>query len=435
MDTFLICLIGMLLFLSSQANEDELVYVLEYSRHGARLPRLLLADWNSMPMSLTPAGMRQHYILGRALRSRYVLQRQFLSTKYCPTEVALHSSNLSRCIASATAQMMGLYPPGTGRELWIGDEVGTPPSSHNYRDWVHQLNRSSLVHMLNTFPVSTNLRETMVWQYACPGMKSFINVDRDDAAVREKYGDYLDALARAFNISANISLSYASSIRDVLICGLYEGRYVQDEEFTRGLIENTSVVFDLRKHVYYLNATYRGTRVSRVVASPFLGRVRSSLGEALAAHRAGNRSARKMDVFVGSDTYLQSIMMELMEVQYPSPFASVLLFELYKNKTAGTDEYYVRLLYNKELNITLPIAELMSRLDASILPESEYDSLCELGDRLDGRITVEWRLFLQVSAALCAGMTLMLWAVYAMSMRWCKKGASEEQLRLTRNVS
>ncbi len=437
MPAFLLYCFVLLLSLLPANCEDDLVYVLAYSRHGARTPRLRLADWNAVPMSLTPGGMRQHYILGRELRHRYVSLSGFLSPHYDPAEISIYATNSSRCAGSAAAQALGLYPPGTGPELAAGNENGVPPNGFDYRTWVAELNSSALIHNVNVIPINTTLRETKSWRYVCPAMrKDFVPTSQpSETEMAEKYGEYMDSLASAFTHATennSVPLGYAAALRDFLICGLYEGKYLRNHEnYTRKLIQDTSVVLDLKKHVYYLNMTYNGIRMSRVVASPNMLRIKNALYMAMTEHSTSGSVSHKMDVVVLGDTSLRAIMMELTDAQlrFEIPFASVLLFELRRDSDS---EYYVRLQFNDELNYTLPIYDMLSKLEGSTLPADDYTSLCNVGLEPEG-FEVDWKFFALVSLLVGGGLLLALWAIYKLAMT-CKLTVSEEQLKLTPHV-
>lgn len=79
--------------------------VINFFRHGARLPYVpnhLELGLHEDPLiddsDLTPIGMRQQYLLGRAIREKY---RDFLDPQYNYANVEVYSSNRRRAIVSA----------------------------------------------------------------------------------------------------------------------------------------------------------------------------------------------------------------------------------------------------------------------------------------------------------------------------------------------
>ena len=97
----------------------KLLMVIEFSRHGAREPIYDFLNTKAFDSKgeLTPVGMKQHYLLGHALRSLYIDSLNLLSPSYDPREIYVRSTNYNRTILSANCQMMGLYPPGTGPKV------------------------------------------------------------------------------------------------------------------------------------------------------------------------------------------------------------------------------------------------------------------------------------------------------------------------------
>jgi len=69
-------------------SADELKMVLEVFRHGARTAVANYWDYNKYwdHGELTPVGMRQHYLLGKILRKKYIEDLKFLSPEYNYTE-------------------------------------------------------------------------------------------------------------------------------------------------------------------------------------------------------------------------------------------------------------------------------------------------------------------------------------------------------------
>ncbi|CEM09920.1 unnamed protein product [Vitrella brassicaformis CCMP3155] len=95
----------------------QLVAVVAVCRHGARSPIDFFAnDENTAatwPMGrgfLTPLGVRQMFLLGAALRHRYVDKHQLLSPSYTRQEVFVRSTAKLRTVQSASALMMGMFP-------------------------------------------------------------------------------------------------------------------------------------------------------------------------------------------------------------------------------------------------------------------------------------------------------------------------------------
>ena len=97
----------------------SLLQVISVYRHGAREPIYEYYNANTFfdKGQLTSVGMRQHYNLGKELRSIYIDKLKFLSPNYSPQEFFVRSTFVNRTVVSAISQLSGLYPMGTGPKL------------------------------------------------------------------------------------------------------------------------------------------------------------------------------------------------------------------------------------------------------------------------------------------------------------------------------
>ena len=90
------------------ANDKQLQMAIEICRHGARSPANTLpginvtqAYWPLGIGMLTEMGQRQHYMLGRELRRRYVEDLKILDPVYNASQVLVYSTFKERCYQSA----------------------------------------------------------------------------------------------------------------------------------------------------------------------------------------------------------------------------------------------------------------------------------------------------------------------------------------------
>ena len=98
----------------SHKSTDNLFFILEHFRHGARSPcngefinntDELGGKWQNYG-ALTKIGVKQHFLLGKENRKRY---NNFISNYYDPKEIQIYSSNYNRTMMSAQAQLLGFY--------------------------------------------------------------------------------------------------------------------------------------------------------------------------------------------------------------------------------------------------------------------------------------------------------------------------------------
>ncbi|CAN0400938.1 unnamed protein product [Ectocarpus sp. 12 AP-2014] len=110
--------------------KGELVLLVTLTRHGSRAPNTVVdelcpankanrAKYNVPPGQLTENGMNQALKLGNFLRETYIESMDFLpptlGSGCTPTFSSwLKSDSAARCLQTAQAMAMGLFPYGTG---------------------------------------------------------------------------------------------------------------------------------------------------------------------------------------------------------------------------------------------------------------------------------------------------------------------------------
>lgn len=100
MRTFLFSLLLISLSQCSQKpDNEELLLVVEFSRHGARTPGVIYDftenpsdNFKSSDKSLTPQGREMHYNRGLELRGKYVDTKNFLNPVFDPSEIYIQST-------------------------------------------------------------------------------------------------------------------------------------------------------------------------------------------------------------------------------------------------------------------------------------------------------------------------------------------------------
>lgn len=103
----------LLSLLATLALADQLLQVHFLFRHGARyqlFPNFLYSQFASQLGELSANGMRQHYLVGRWLRQRYVLDQPFLSYTYNSSQIHVQSTDKNRYRYSLS-HSTGLSPP------------------------------------------------------------------------------------------------------------------------------------------------------------------------------------------------------------------------------------------------------------------------------------------------------------------------------------
>ena len=119
---FLLFIISFLPIIKSQ--EEELKFVFQMHRHGARAPFTGVKNerdcFNESWINdgeISEVGKRMHYLLGVRNRKRFMTNFTFLNKNYDPHEILIYSTNVNRTIQSIYSQLQGLFPFGTGRNI------------------------------------------------------------------------------------------------------------------------------------------------------------------------------------------------------------------------------------------------------------------------------------------------------------------------------
>lgn len=112
-----LCATGLILISVLDSSSAEIVYVSEISRHGARAPKVLYnftqnpEDNFQHSMQLTPAGRRQHFLIGHEIRNRYIKSQEVVGSRYDFREIEFFATDKDRALDSGISQISGIYPP------------------------------------------------------------------------------------------------------------------------------------------------------------------------------------------------------------------------------------------------------------------------------------------------------------------------------------
>ncbi len=397
-------------------GRDKLVFVAEYARHGARHPKMKLAKWVHDPMGLTSAGMRQHYILGRELRKRYVEDRHLISPRYRPAEISLQASSKTRTIASAYAELAGLYVHGSGHTLADDSqrELAVPPNKHNYTEWIKKLGAGAVDYLYQILPVRAmgeGMDILLEPQEMCPAIDLMVKRFSQEHVVErkeheQKYKGMYKELATATNFTkSKLTMSEATELRDFLICALVEGHSPINESYAYDLITRATEIYQYKKYDLHLSVGYGAQIVSKIMGTPFLTRTRALLLAAARDDLDGNKASElRYAMNVGSDTLMHALLLQLgvNSDKKVVPFASVMLFELFRNASTGTlDDFYVRFTYNQEIDENYSLPEFSRLIENNTYSDADFTRYCHhFGDETLDRPTFSLILIVAISAVL-----------------------------------
>lgn len=226
----------LLSFVLSQPPSDNLYFVFEHFRHGARSPTnglnpnlqdLFGTIWEGNG-ELTKNGMIQQYIIGLRNRKRY---DGFMNLDYDPKEILVYSTNVNRTITSAQVQLSGMYsnvdidissstldprqkPPFNTTFDYNKKLTFVPVPIHVYEDRV--VNGENIVEKTMDYDRDIN----------CIKYKAFREKNKENDTVKNFISEFNKTegswLKSKFNISAPNTFKNVHAICDVYIANYYE---------------------------------------------------------------------------------------------------------------------------------------------------------------------------------------------------------------------
>ena len=357
-------LILFIFFIYATSGEQSLRFILELCRHGARSPILPnnISNWTSYG-DLTPTGIRQHYLLGSQLRERY---SDFLPKTYKNSEIYVRSTLTNRTIMSAYAQLLGLFPLGSGPDVDADfpKEFFFPPYFDSNIS-ISQLGISALPENYQPIPVHTiNKNEEYLLSsyksYVCPYSSALMNRQLQSDIMGEfnqSMKNVINELIEKKLLNSGANIFDANALYDSLITMIYENRPIP--------IANNSQLFqDLRFISEFITSYVKfGSRDQQKYHTiNLLNNIMNLFDNTLS-----DKNEMKMVLYSSHDTTMTSILSimnitnwECLLNKYRSKnvtynenqclvpqFASNILFEVWNDVTSN--ETTIKMLYNFEI--------------------------------------------------------------------------------------
>ena len=380
----------------NDSNSEELCFVFEYSRHGARSPSsdefdnktgkyldLFNFTWDGRG-ELTPIGMRQHYILGIRNRIKYANFLDF--SHFNHLEILVASNLLNRTIESAYSQLLGMFPPGTGPQI-TQDQIylSYPPNNLNKEviKEVIELNFSALKNHSNIFPVylynsgylflnekyCNNFKK--IQKEAYKKAKVFEYIDEFKNKYKEKINEFLNSnnIEYDFNFVFKFTDNFLVNIGNGIdMQNFYNIVKVSKETFREECIKFKKLVlydfYDTDPNMIY----YYSSRFFRILLSYMENRKNN--------FDIKSYSIPKMVIYLGQDATMNIIeffMHKIFDIKYEMPdFASNIYFELYKNKSNFIVKYYI----NDFIILNINFDEFKENIERNLKSEDEINKFC-----------------------------------------------------------
>jgi len=391
----------LILSIATQAH-SKLEMVIEVFRHGAREPTKApfdSPDWAEYQGELTSAGLRQHYLLGKEMRKKYIDKLGFLSQTFNHNEVYVRSTDSNRTIMSVQSHLLGLYPLGVGPKF--PDDyplnVAVPPYQAQYD--IQALGFDVLPGNYQPIPVHVveKSQDFLLTCYdACPNYEDLKKAQKETdeyKSLDEKFQPILQKATKVFNISKALDLSKLGTITSDVYCDIFENNPLP-EGLTQELLTNMTLLKSLE--VQYVDVGSDDER--KLISTPFFSTVQSYF-----KLKISGDSSLKYVIFSAHDTTLQPFMATLNLTSwncildqlegaaqtkencvpgYPA-FATQILFELYSNQTDVGAVYVVKVIYNgvemkmcQSENTQCLFDEFNQRLSDYLLSDKDFADAC-----------------------------------------------------------
>jgi len=343
-------------------------FVLELFRHGARSAgkTKYFQNWDDLGVSeLTSVGMRQQYILGKALRQKY----PDLLFLYNPNKLYVFATGKERTIMSAAAQLQGIYE-GTGPEIPsdISNDLTLPLFNNSIIDQINlKVNvTNAAVGGFQPIPIhSTEPQFDYLLQsyLRCPNLDRYYQKHLNDDKVKKMFGEMKEVVE--FYKTKGITLATVKDIKDLADAAIAAKFY--GKELPGGISTDSQTFKDL-EFVYNWYETYP-VFVETIQKQTFAAPMFSDLIDYLDGIRDGSSKTRVV-LWSGHETALFTLLNSFnltnsdcleanwraqrnnKDIQYPKciypGYSANLIFEFY-NKTA--DPYVVFRYSDREISI------------------------------------------------------------------------------------
>ena len=372
----------LLLLLACFVNSKYILSIV-FSTSGARYPTYEKFDWiKGRGHRLSAAGMRQHYLLGQIFRKRYIEDSNFLSPTYNSSEIKVMGTSSERTQASAQAQMMGLFTPGTGKTINDEDvQRAHPPNEYDYSDWIDELGESAIAYRYSDIPIESRLDMLLIPTDICPGINKLVEYYRKEHIdernkKNEEYKIYYKSIVNALNISnSDITMETAYQLRDVVRSSIYEGFSHLKEEVVDEILQKSEDIDRYLRLTSYLMVTYDERAVYKIISSSFLTEVKNLIQTKINSIKNKKETPEKLLVYVGSGITLDSTLI-------PFKFDTELIFSLYCSALVIelieiNDKYQVKVTFDNSAYKDYTLDEFIDFIEKSVYDPKTTKEYCE----------------------------------------------------------
>lgn len=324
----------------------ELLSVIQISKHGETVPAIKYtwdkSEWEQGLSDLTNEGILQHYLLGQEYRDRYILSNQLIPDHYNASLVYIRSTEFSRTISSAQAQMSGFFPNGPKLAKLSNKHKAVPP--FDFDDLERSISSLGLEALPQSYqPVYIDMvtkdQDTLLLGFSksCPKLLNYIKEVQNSPPYQMKKESFemnwKSELETILN-HENLSFEEAAKIGDALEKISYAG-YDLPEYITDLHLDYLTEIRDYCNS--YMFDHYEATQLATselliYIADTFEGLIKKT-------------NTRKLSFFFAHDTTLIALLTAFNDWNgLNPPFASTLVFELYEDNK----DHYIKASYNDQ---------------------------------------------------------------------------------------
>ena len=383
----------------SHQSTDNLYFVFEHFRHGARSPcegtfinktDELGGKWENYG-ALTNIGIKQQFLLGKKNRKYY---NNFISKEYNPNEIKVYSTNYNRTIMSAQAQLLGFYNNFSLNNKQKFDDIIEKVQKED------EFILNTIIPQINLFEKDNSGSEKILFseKFECKlpkqmfaknmekynELKIFNKIDE----IREKFNKkYIQIFGEEFN-KPNYTELYKGMYK---FCDIYASIYF-DEGKNRKILENlekkydyfnSSEILDICYDIFYekflvIEAEEYAKDASIILNSRTLQRLLNLMKTKIEKNNPNYMSpdSPKFLLYSAHDDTLTQMQIFLNKhfniAKEWVPFASNQIFELRKYGNI----FYVEVYYNDRLKMNITFNEFEEVINKNILSEDEINRKC-----------------------------------------------------------
>ena len=382
----------------SHDSTDNLYFIFEHFRHGARSPcegtfinkkDELGGKWEEGYGALTNVGIKQQFLLGKKNRWHY---KNYISEEYNPNEITVYSSNYDRTIMSAQAQLIGFY-----NNLPFNNSL----KFNDMEETAKKFELNSIIPPINLLEKEENSDKNILVfseKFECKLHKQLLAKNMEKAnelkifkkidEIRENFNKkYISICALEFN-----KPGYTKNYKGIYkFCDIYITYYF-DKDKNRKIIDNlekkynffnSSEVLDICYNFFYekflvIEAEEYAKDNYKIIMSRILNKLINIMKERINKNDPNYISPEspKFLLYSGHDdtlTQMQIFLNKHFNINKEwVPFASNQIFELRKYGNI----FYVEVYYNDRLKMNITFEQFSNIVKNNILSLNKINRIC-----------------------------------------------------------